>query len=113
MKSIKFVKALKEEEIDHLNWFEYTIIYRDDSDGLLKVAIPDYHNQIIDDTFLDQAMASSEISFYRNVNLDDLMNDDSSMMIMINDGVVEDIYNCNSKKQEISYNGKILAKRLK
>lgn len=113
MKSIKFVKPLKEEEIDNLDWSDYTIVYHDEKDGLLKVAIPDYHNQIINDTFLEQAVASSNISFFRHVDLNELKDESYLTSLTINDGVVEDIYNYNSKKQEISYNGKILAKRLK
>lgn len=116
MKFIKFVTPLKEEEIDNLKWFEYTIIYHDEKDNLLKVATPDYDNQIIDDTFLDSALLSSNIYFFKNVRLNDLVNETSPLMLTISDGVVESIY-CNGFKQNcvssLSYSGKILAKRLK
>lgn len=116
MKSIKFVTPLKEEEIENLKWFEYSIVYLDEKENLLKVATPDYNNQIIDDTFLESALLSSNIYFFRNVRLNGLVDETSPFMFTINDRVVESIY-CNGFKQNcvgsLSYSGKILAKRLK
>lgn len=107
---------MKEEDIDNLKWFEYTIIYHDAKDNLLKVATPDYDSQIIDDTFLESALLSDNIYFFKNVTLHDLANETSPLMLTISDGVVESIY-CNGFKQNcfssLSYSGKILAKRLK
>lgn len=116
MRSIKIVVPLQERDIDSLDWFEYLIVYHDEKDNLLKLAIPDYHNQVINDTFLEDAMASSKISFFRNIGLEQLPNVQEPIIFTLNDGVVESIC-CNNSKQDcvnsLSYNGRILAKRLK
>ena len=113
MKSIIYVKKIGEEIINNLNIFDYTIMYFDQENHKLKLAIPDYEGEYFDNLSL-YSLVNKNIGFFRKINKN--MNHKKSIGLLLEDDEIINVFGKTSKEElmeSLDINGRVLIKRLK
>jgi len=95
MKTIRFITPMVDEE-EKLSITRHTIVYLDDNDNM-KVAVPDYYNQYVDNSNVHEALNSKFVAVYKNIPRNRLNRRNIPViMLIVND---EDII------EEVNYEG--------
>ncbi len=117
MKSIIFVTPIDMKLVEKLSYMDYTVIYYDKENNLIKRAIPDYNEYFISDANINDAIRSNRVACFKNVSYRNIDKVDNLITLTIDDGIVVDMasnnYNDIQFVSLLSNRGKKLVKRLK
>lgn len=91
MKTIKYVTPVMDEE-EKLCLTKHIIVYLDDNDNM-KVAIPDYYNQYVDNSNIHEALNSKFVAVYKNIprNIFDRRKTPRIMLVVNDEDIIEDV----------------------
>lgn len=113
MKNIIYLRPLCETETSGLTYLDYSIVYYDQVGSNLKLVVPDYNGEFVDNADIYKAV-NTNISFFRHVNI---FNEENGPVIsmLIDDGEIKDVYGStiDEIKNSLNTSGQVLRKRLK